>query len=77
MAKYDFSKDKPNVHFFTFKNHNGTVDEHGYVLWAGCGFHLEDVRGEIREYLEARLEKYKLYSLDDLRKEKEVKDETC
>ena len=50
MVKYDFSKDKPNVHFFTFKNYNGTVDEHGYVIWAGCGFHLEDVKGEIREY---------------------------
>ena len=77
MAKYDFSKDKIRVFKFTFKNIPGIVDEHGYVTWGTMGFHVNDVTGEIRMFLDLVLDKYKLYSLDDLRKEKEVKDETC
>ena len=68
MIKYKFPKNSP-FYLFRHEQYYGCVDIYGYVQWGGCGFHLEDITGDFRKFLDDNVSKYKI--------SKEVKDEAC
>lgn len=37
---------------FIFDGIRGHIDRHNWVLFGNCGFHLEDITGPLREFLD-------------------------
>ena len=38
---------------FRFNGISGRIDQYGFVLFGGMGFHREDITGPLRAYLDA------------------------